>query len=156
MNDDVQLQALRLLQFNPALSQRDLAKALGISLGRTNARSATCSTPKSAAMDLTHLTAPDTPLAIVRRGYVGLPLAVEFGKRLPVIGFDISQARVAKLQAGHDSIRKTTPEDLAAAQQRQCSNDAEARRACRLFIATVPIPVDDAKRPDGPAEIARA
>ena len=61
-------------------------------------------------MDLSHLTAPDAPLAIIGLGYVGLPLAVEFGKHRPVIGFDIKPERIAELQAGCDSTRETTPQ----------------------------------------------
>ena len=54
-------------------------------------------------------------IAIIGLGYVGLPLAVEFGKHRPVIGFDIKPERIAELQAGRDSTRETTPEELAAA-----------------------------------------
>ena len=64
-------------------------------------------------MDLTHLSAPDTPLAIIGLGYVGLPLAVAFGQHRPVIGFDIKPERIAGLQAGHDSTRETTTSTLA-------------------------------------------
>jgi len=94
------------------------------------------------------LTDPTTSIAIIGLGYVGLPLAVELGKQRPVIGFDINPARVAELQAGHDSTRETTAGDLAAAHQLHYSSDPEALRACRIFIVTVPTPVDDAKRPD--------
>ena len=78
-------------------------------------------------MDLSHLTAPDTPLAIIGLGYVGLPLAVEFGKHRPVIGFDIKPERIAELQAGRDSTRETTPAEPAAA--RRPSPAAPARKS---------------------------
>ncbi len=99
-------------------------------------------------MDLHHLTAPNTPLAIIGLGYVGLPLAVEFGKHRPVVGFDIKPERIAELQAGHDSTRETTPAELAAAVHLTVTSDHEALRPCRIFIVTVPTPVDDYKRPD--------
>ena len=94
------------------------------------------------------LTAPDTPLAIIGLGYVGLPLAVEFGRHRPVIGFDIKPERIAELQAGHDSTRETTPAELAAAVHLTVTRDPEALRPCSIFIVTVPTPVDAYKRPD--------
>ncbi len=99
-------------------------------------------------MTLSHLTAPNTPLAIIGLGYVGLPPTVEFGKHRPVVGFDIKPERIAELQAGHDSTRETTPEELAAAVHLTVTSDPEALRPCRIFIVTVPTPVDDYKRPD--------
>ena len=99
-------------------------------------------------LDLSHLTAPDAPLAIIGLGYVGLPLAVEFGQHRPVIGFDIKPERIAELQAGRDSTRETTPAELAAARHLTVTSDPEALRPCRIFIVTVPTPVDDYKRPD--------
>ena len=104
--------------------------------------------PSHHPLDLSHLTAPDAPLAIIGLGYVGLPLAVEFGKHRPVIGFDIKPERIAELQAGRDSTRETTPEELAAARHLTVTSDPEALRPCRIFIVTVPTPVDDYKRPD--------
>ena len=98
--------------------------------------------------NLAHLTAPDTPIAIIGLGYVGLPLAVEFGKHRPVVGFDINAGRIAELQAGHDGTREVTPAALAAARQLRITHDLEALRACRIFIVTVPTPVDEYKRPD--------
>jgi UDP-N-acetyl-D-galactosamine dehydrogenase len=98
--------------------------------------------------NLAHLTAPDTPLAIIGLGYVGLPLAVEFGQHRPVVGFDINAGRIAELQAGHDGTREVTPAALAAARQLRITHDLEALRACRIFIVTVPTPVDEYKRPD--------
>lgn len=97
---------------------------------------------------LAHLSTSDTPLAIIGLGYVGLPLAVEFGKQRPVIGFDIDPERIAELRAGHDRTRETTPEELAAACHLSCTDDLESLRQCRIFIVTVPTPVDDFKRPD--------
>ena len=104
--------------------------------------------PLTTPMDLTHLSAPDTPLAIIGLGYVGLPLAVEFGQHRPVIGFDIKPERIAELQAGHDSTRETTPAELAAAVHLTVTRDPEDLRPCRIFIVTVPTPVDAYKRPD--------
>ncbi|WP_295583243.1 nucleotide sugar dehydrogenase [uncultured Lamprocystis sp.] len=97
---------------------------------------------------LAHLTDPDTPIAIIGLGYVGLPLAVEFAKHRPVIGFDINPTRIAELEAGRDSTRETSPEDLAAARHLSYTGDLDALRPCRIFIVTVPTPVDDYKRPD--------
>jgi UDP-N-acetyl-D-galactosamine dehydrogenase len=99
-------------------------------------------------MTLDHLRALDTPIAIIGLGYVGLPLAVEFGQHRPVIGFDINPARIAELQSGHDSTRETTPEALAAARHLTVTAELEALRPCRIFIVTVPTPVDEYKRPD--------
>jgi UDP-N-acetyl-D-galactosamine dehydrogenase len=99
-------------------------------------------------MTLDHLRDPQTPIAVVGLGYVGLPLAVEFGKHRPVVGFDINPARIAELQAGHDSTREVSPADLAAAGHLTCTSDLNDLRPCRIFIVTVPTPVDDYKRPD--------
>jgi len=87
-------------------------------------------------------------IAIVGLGYVGLPLAVEFGKQRPVLGFDINAARIAELQSGHDSTLEVEPQDLAAASQLQFSSHAADLKACQVFIITVPTPVDQANRPD--------
>ena len=92
---------------------------------------------------LAHLTDPHTPIAIIGLGYVGLPLAVEFAKHRPVVGFDINQTRIAELKAGRDTTRETSPEDLAAARHLTYSSDLDALRPCRIFIVTVPTPVDD-------------
>ena len=104
--------------------------------------------PNTATAALAHLRAPDCPLTIIGLGYVGLPLAVEFGKHRPVVGFDIHPARIAELQAGHDRTREVAADALAAARHLQVTSDPEALRACRIFIVTVPTPVDDYKRPD--------
>lgn len=87
-------------------------------------------------------------IAVIGLGYVGLPLAVEFGKHRGVLGFDINAARIAELQGGHDSTLEVTPEELAHARYLRYSTSLEGLRACKVFIVTVPTPVDQANRPD--------
>ncbi len=87
-------------------------------------------------------------LAIIGLGYVGLPLAVEFGKQRSVVGFDINQKRIDQLKAGHDFTLETEPEELQAASHLQFSTDIEDLRGCNVYIVTVPTPIDDHKRPD--------
>jgi len=87
-------------------------------------------------------------LAIIGLGYVGLPLAVEFGKRRPVIGFDIQPARIAELSSGQDHTLECSPQELAEADQLRYSADIEVLRQAQVFIVTVPTPVDGANRPD--------
>jgi len=94
------------------------------------------------------MTATDTPLAIIGLGYVGLPLAVEFGKQRPTIGFDINADRIAELQAGRDRTREVAPAELAQATQLTYTTDLEAIRDARIYIVTVPTPIDAHKRPD--------
>jgi UDP-N-acetyl-D-galactosamine dehydrogenase len=87
-------------------------------------------------------------IAVIGLGYVGLPLAVEFGKHREVLGFDINQSRVAELQSGKDSTLEVTPEELTRASRLRYSTNLEDLRACKVFIVTVPTPVDQANRPD--------
>ena len=87
-------------------------------------------------------------IAVIGLGYVGLPLAVEFGRQRPVIGFDIHQGRITELQAGRDHTLECTPEQLAQATHLQYSADAADLRKAQIFIVTVPTPVDRANRPD--------
>ena len=87
-------------------------------------------------------------MAVVGLGYVGLPLAVEFGRQRPVVGFDINTARIAELEAGRDSTLETTAEQLAAATHLRYASTLDALRDCRIFIVTVPTPVDGANNPD--------
>ena len=91
---------------------------------------------------------PHTELAIIGLGYVGLPLAVEFGKRRSTIGFDINADRIAELQAGRDHTREVEPEELAQATQLIYTADLEAIRDAQVYIVTVPTPIDAHKRPD--------
>ena len=94
-------------------------------------------------MDLTK-----APLAIVGLGYVGLPLAVEFGKHRPVLGFDLKADRVAELESGHDRTLECSSEQLKSATQLRYSHRAEDLKSCDVFIVTVPTPIDQANRPD--------
>lgn len=87
-------------------------------------------------------------IAVVGLGYVGLPLAVEFGKHRSVVGFDINAARIVELRAGKDSTLEVAPNDLAAATQLSFSNQTEDIADCGVFIVTVPTPIDKANRPD--------
>jgi UDP-N-acetyl-D-galactosamine dehydrogenase len=87
-------------------------------------------------------------IAIIGLGYVGLPLAAEFGKQRAVIGFDINAERIAELKAGHDRTRELTHKELAAASQLVFSNDLDVLRQATTFIVTVPTPVDSSNRPD--------
>lgn len=90
----------------------------------------------------------DIKLAIIGLGYVGLPLAVEFGKKRSVIGFDINQPRIAALQAGHDSTLEVDDQELnEAAQLSYSANPADLAQA-NVYIVTVPTPIDAHKRPD--------
>ena len=90
----------------------------------------------------------DIRLAVIGLGYVGLPLAVGFGKYLPTLGFDIDAARVAELKQHRDHTLETTADEFKAATQLAFSADAAELAACNTFIVSVPTPIDDAKRPD--------
>lgn len=87
-------------------------------------------------------------IALIGLGYVGLPLAVEFGKVRPVLGFDINDARIAELRAYKDSTLEVTPEDLVDAKQLEYSSDRSKLEECGIFIVTVPTPIDTANRPN--------
>lgn len=87
-------------------------------------------------------------LGVIGLGYVGLPLAIEFGKRFPTLGLDINPARIAELQAGHDSTREVSAEELRQAPQLRYTAQAEDLADCNVYIVTVPTPVDACKRPD--------
>jgi len=87
-------------------------------------------------------------IAVIGLGYVGLPLAVEFGKMRSVLGFDINPQRIAELQSGQDHTLECTPQQLQEAVHLTYSNHLDDLRACQIFIVTVPTPVDQANRPD--------
>ena len=90
----------------------------------------------------------DIKLAIIGLGYVGLPLAVEFGRYRSVVGFDINPRRIDELIAGDDLTLETTKEELAAAKNLTYTTHPDELRGCNCFIVTVPTPIDEYKRPD--------
>lgn len=87
-------------------------------------------------------------IAVIGLGYVGLPLAAEFGKYRPVVGFDINPSRISELQAYLDRTLECTPQQLKAASHLRFSHHTQDIEACQVFIITVPTPVDSANRPD--------
>jgi len=87
-------------------------------------------------------------LAVIGLGYVGLPLAVEFGRKRTVVGFDINKKRINELKDGYDCTLETTPEELKAATQLVYTTESDELRNCNCFIVTVPTPIDAHKRPD--------
>ena len=89
-----------------------------------------------------------TKIAVIGLGYVGLPLAVEFGKQFPTVGFDINQARITELKAGKDSSLEVDPAELAEAKLMSITGDPAALESCNVYIVTVPTPIDQYKRPD--------
>ena len=90
----------------------------------------------------------DVKIGIIGLGYVGLPLAVEFGKKYPVVGFDINKSRVAELSAGKDHTLECSPDELASATNLTFSTDLNDLNGCSVYIVTVPTPVDNSNRPD--------
>jgi UDP-N-acetyl-D-galactosamine dehydrogenase len=88
------------------------------------------------------------PIAIIGLGYVGLPLAVEFGKHRPVIGFDINADRIAALQNGQDATREVTGDELQTSRHLALTSNVEDLKQATIFIVTVPTPIDAHKRPD--------
>ena len=87
-------------------------------------------------------------IAVIGLGYVGLPLAVEFGKKHPVIGFDINQHRIEELKSGTDHTLEVSDSELASATHLSFSADITALADCNFYIVTVPTPIDEYKQPD--------
>lgn len=94
------------------------------------------------------LTLDEVRIAIVGLGYVGLPLAVEFGKHFPIVGFDIKSERIEELRAGRDSTLEVSPAELAAAKSLSFTDHESDIAGCNVYVATVPTPIDRYKRPD--------
>ena len=87
-------------------------------------------------------------VGIIGLGYVGLPLAVEFGKVIDVVGFDINKERIEELKKGFDRTKEVEPEDLKASKKLSYSSSLEDLKTVNYFIVTVPTPVDEYKKPD--------
>ena len=90
----------------------------------------------------------DTRIGIIGLGYVGLPLAIEFGKQYPTIGLDLKQERIDELRAGQDSTREVTPDELEQAEQLAFTGNVDDLADRNVYIVTVPTPIDAHKRPD--------
>jgi UDP-N-acetyl-D-galactosamine dehydrogenase len=101
-----------------------------------------------AARNPTRLNRRSLKIAVIGLGYVGLPLAVEFGKRFRTTGFDVKSGRIQELERGHDATREVTREELASAGNLTFTTRTEELADCKVFIVTVPTPIDEYKRPD--------
>ena len=89
-----------------------------------------------------------TQVAVIGLGYVGLPLAVEFGKKYPTIGFDINAERIQALKQGKDSTLEVSSEELSESTKLRYTSNPDELCSCNVFIVTVPTPIDEYKRPD--------
>jgi len=87
-------------------------------------------------------------IAIIGLGYVGLPLAVEFGKKVEVVGFDINESRIVELQSGKDNTLEVSEDELEKSTKLSYTANPEDMRDCNIYIVTVPTPIDKHKRPD--------
>lgn len=87
-------------------------------------------------------------IGVIGLGYVGLPLAVEFGKKYQTLGFDLNSKRIEELNRGHDVTLEVEADELARAHLLQCTTEADRLADCTCFIVTVPTPIDSAKRPN--------
>ena len=89
----------------------------------------------------------DIRIGIVGLGYVGLPLAVEFGRKYPTVGFDVNESRIAELRGGTDSTLEVSDEELVEAAQLSYTSSAEDLADCNFYVVTVPTPIGDGNRP---------
>ncbi len=86
-------------------------------------------------------------IGVIGLGYVGLPLAVEFGRKYPTVGFDVKESRVTELEGGTDSTLETSGEELASADQLSFTTNAEDLADCNFYVVTVPTPISEGNRP---------
>ncbi len=87
-------------------------------------------------------------VGVIGLGYVGLPLAVECGKKYPTLGFDINQSRISELESGIDRTLEVSKEELSDCNQLSYSSEPSALEGCNFYIVTVPTPIDNHKKPD--------
>ncbi|MAN51419.1 MULTISPECIES: Vi polysaccharide biosynthesis UDP-N-acetylglucosamine C-6 dehydrogenase TviB [unclassified Marinimicrobium] len=92
--------------------------------------------------------ASEPTLCIIGLGYVGLPLAAEFGKQIQTCGFDINPKRIAELKNGQDHTREVSPAELQASERLSFTSDPADIKGCDVYIVTVPTPINDSKQPD--------
>ncbi|MFP1678775.1 Vi polysaccharide biosynthesis UDP-N-acetylglucosamine C-6 dehydrogenase TviB [Alloalcanivorax sp. C16-2] len=97
---------------------------------------------------MTNLTLEEIKLAVIGLGYVGLPLAAEFGKCRPVVGFDVNSHRIRDLRLGLDYTRELNSQELAAAKELRFSDDPSELEGCNVYIVTVPTPIDEHRQPN--------
>ena len=90
----------------------------------------------------------DVRIAVIGLGYVGLPLAVEFAKRFPVVGFDINLSRIEDLKSGKDTTMEVNPQELIGNESLVFSNSIGGIKNCNVYIVTVPTPIDQYNQPD--------
>lgn len=117
---------------------------LGAELSQFNLSSAI----KVKIMGTLILSTTDLKLAVIGLGYVGLPLAIEFGKQRSVVGFDINQARINELESGNDHTMEASSDELKEARSLSFTSNPEELRGCNCFIVTVPTPIDEYNQPD--------
>ena len=87
-------------------------------------------------------------IAVIGQGYVGLPLAIEFGKKYQTLGFDINQTRIDELKKGVDYTNEASQEQLRSANKLTFSANSNDIKECNIYIVTVPTPIDEFKTPD--------
>ena len=90
----------------------------------------------------------DTKIAVIGLGYVGLPLAIEFGKVFETIGFDVNESRIKELLTAKDSTLETTPKQIKEAKLLNFTSNSKDIQNSNIFIITVPTPIDEYKKPD--------
>ena len=95
-----------------------------------------------------HQALSERTIAVIGLGYVGLPLAVEFGKKFMVVGYDINQTRIQELRDGLDTTREVTSDEIKAAKGFRCTGNLGDIQDCKVYIVTVPTPIDEYKKPN--------